>query len=811
MLFSYLKLATRNLKKRPGYATLHLLGLATGMACCLMILQYVLFERSYDRFHPAAERIFRLELDAYQKSKLSWKSATSYPAFGPTMKRDFPEIEDFCRLHDAEYVLSNPAMDVKFSEKKGYYADPVTLRMFRIPLLSGNPETALEGPDKIILSEKTARKYFGDADALGKTLQASNGNAPIHLEVSGVFESYPENSHLMIDYLISYRTLGKIVAAQGDTTNLTETAWGWYDFYTYFQLRPGASAAQLAQKLPAFNDQYLNSDPRYQKAEVYNSTSLQPLPDIHLYSNLNQEAEVNGNGKAVSLLFGVAFFILGIAWVNYINLATARAVERGREVGVRKVSGATRWQLIAQFLAESFILNGLALLLALGFVWFALPYFGQFLGKNVPFSLLTGLQPLGVAAVFIAGALLSGLYPAFVLSGFRPTSILSGSFKSTASGLLLRRGLIVGQFAVSVALIVGAIVVSRQVDFMRSQSPGFDREQTLVLEGPSSITDSVYTGLVTSFKNEALQIPGVGSIAGSSSVPGNEIYWTSSFHRLHSTDESRNTLYILGADSDFARSYDLKIVAGRNFESTDKDVCLLNASAVRLLGFDSPESAIGAYVQRGRRDSMRVMGVLRDFHHLGLQKAIDPMIVYFQPDARNYYSLKISGKDYSAALASTEQLWQKTFPGDPFKYFFLDDFFDSQYKADVQFGKVFGMFTALAMLIACLGLLGLTSYNILQRTKEIGIRKVLGASAAGITGLLAKDFLKLVAVAILVASPLAYFFMQRWLADFAYRIDLQWWMFVVAGVTAVAIAFLTVSLQSLRAALANPTQSLRSE
>jgi len=811
MLFSYLKLAARNLKKRPGYATLHLLGLATGMACCLMILQYVLFERSYDRFHPSAERIFRLELDAYQKGKLSWKSATSYPAFGPTMKRDFPEIEDFCRLHDAEYVLSNPAIDVKFSEKKGYYADPVTLRMFRIPLLSGNPETALDGPDKIILSEKTARKYFGAADALGKTLQASNGNAPINLEVTGVFENYPENSHLMIDYLISYRTLGKIVAAQGDTTNLTETAWGWYDFYTYFQLRPGASADQLAQKLPAFNDQYLNSNPRYQKAEVYNSTSLQPLTDIHLYSNLNQEAEVNGNGKAVSLLFWVAFFILGIAWVNYINLATARAVERGREVGVRKVSGATRWQLIAQFLAESFILNGLALLLALGFVWSALPYFGQFLGKNVPFSLLIGLQPLGVAAVFIAGALLSGLYPAFVLSGFRPTSILSGSFKSTASGLLLRRGLIVGQFAVSVALIVGAIVVSRQVDFMRSQSPGFDREQTLVLEGPGSVTDSVYTGLMTSFKNEALQIPGIGSIAGSSSVPGSEIYWTSGFRRLHSTDESRNTLYILGADSDFARSYDLKIVAGRNFENTDKDVCLLNTSAVRLLGFDSPESAIGAYIQRGRRDSIRVMGVLRDFHHLGLQKAIDPMIVYFQPNARNYYSLKISGKDYSTALASTEQLWQKTFPGDPFKYFFLDDFFDSQYKADVQFGKVFGMFTVLAMLIACLGLLGLTSYNILQRTKEIGIRKVLGASVTGITGLLAKDFLKLVVVAILVASPLAYFFMQRWLADFAYRIDLQWWMFVVAGMTSVAIAFLTVSFQSLRAALANPTQSLKSE
>ncbi|MFN0176393.1 MAG: ABC transporter permease [Saprospiraceae bacterium] len=811
MIQNNLKLALRNLQKRPGYATLHLLGLATGMACCLLILQYVLHERSYDQFHPAAERIVRLELDNYQKGKLSWKSATSYPAFGPTMKRDFSEIEDFCRLHDAEYVLSNPATELKFAEKKGYYADPGVLRMFHIPLLSGNPATALEGPDKIILSEKTARKYFGSTDVLGKTLSSNDNGRLINFEVTGVFENYPNNSHLTLDYLISYRTLGKIMTAEGDTTNSTETAWGWYDFYTYFKLQPDVDPQKLAEKLPAFNDKYINSNPIYQKAELYNSTSLQALTDIHLYSNLNQEAEVNGNGKAVGLLFLIAFFILAIAWINYINLATARAMERAKEVGVRKVSGAGRWQLISQFLTESFLLNTAALVVAVLGVWIAMPAFGNFLGKTLPFLIFTGTQPLWIALVFAGGTLFSGLYPAFVLSGFKPVSILKGLYKNTSSGQMLRRGLIVGQFTASIALIVGAIVVSKQVQFMRNQNPGFERAQTLVLQGPNTVADSVYQGILTGFKNEVLQIPGVSSLSGSSSVPGDEIYWTSSFRRLRSVDETRQTLYILGADLDFTKSYDLKMVAGRNFEPTDKNTCMLNESAARMLGFENPEKAIGDFVQRGRRDTFLVCGVMRDFHHLGLQKPIEPMIVRFQPDSRSYFSLKMEGEDYSKMLSSVEAVWQKHFYADPFDYFFLDEFFDRQYKADVQFGKVFSMFTVLAMLIACLGLLGLTSYNILQRTKEIGIRKVLGASVTSITGLLAKDFLKLVLVAILIASPLAYYFMQRWLGDFAYHIDLQWWMFVVAALVAVGIAFLTVSFQSVRAALTNPVESLRSE
>ncbi|HRI58458.1 MAG TPA: ABC transporter permease [Saprospiraceae bacterium] len=811
MIQNYFKLALRNLLKRRGYSFLNLAGLTIGMVCCLLILQYVLYERSYDGFVTRAGDIYRLRLDCYQKNELAWRSATVYPAYGPTLLRDFPEIEATCRLHDAEYVFANRERDLKFAERKGYFADGAFLDVFELPLRQGNRAQALEAPSQLVVSEKFAEKYFGTTEVLGKTVSANFNGSPSDMQITGVFGEFPENSHLVVDYLVSMPTLAKIAAEQGDTTRPLETSWGWYDFYTYLKLRPHTDHTAFASKMPAFTDKYMNSNPNTAAANVRNETLLQPLKSIHLWSNINQEAEPNGDGKAVGLLFAVALFILGIAWINYINLSTARAVERAREVGVRKVSGATRGQLVGQFLTESFLLNGAALILSLGIVWFAAPAFSNFLGKNMPFGLLSG-APLGwMLGIFALGTLLSGFYPALVLSGFKPVSILKGAFRTSPKGVNLRRGLIVGQFAISVAMLVGVLVVTRQVQYMRSQHPGFDRTQTLVLEGPHTLPDSTYTGIYTGFKNEILQIPGVKSIAGSSSVPGEEIYWTSGFKRLKNAEEQRNTLYILGADADFVQSYNLKMAAGRNFEITDKKVAMLNEAAAKLLGFVSVEQAVGEQVLRGRRDTFTVQGVVRDFHHEGLQKTVNPMCLLYRPDQRNYYSLKISGSDLPATLARVESIWKNRFPADPYSYFFLDEFFDRQYKADVLFGKVFGMFTLLAIFIACLGLFGLASYMVLQRNKEIGIRKVLGASVAGITGLLAKDFLKLVVVAIVIASPLAWWGMNKWLSDFAYRIDLQWWMFALAGAAAAAVAFLTVSFQSVKAALANPVNSLRAE
>ena len=799
---------------------LNIMGLAIGITSCLLILQYVAREWSYDDFHPKADNIYRLRLDSYQNGILAYQSATVFPAFAPTLKSEMAEVVNACRLHDAEMVITNPENNTKFSERKGYYADPPFLEMFGLKLLSGDPATALDGPDKILLSETMARKYFGRTDVLGKQLVVKDPSLFQSYEVSGVFEDYPTNSHLILDYLVSYRTLGKFIQqVWGDTTNATETNWGWYDFYTYLELHPDTRAEQFRAKLPAFVDKHINA-PRRERggSNTVNAIDILSLRDIHLHSNVNQEAEVNGSGWAVSVLFLSAFFILLIAWVNYINLATARSLERAREVGMRKVLGAGRRQLIGQFLLESFILNLSAFVLALALMQLALPLFSNLLGQQLSFSLASNPQFWLIAAgIFTVGTLLAGLYPAFVLSGFRPLAVLRGQLKNATEGMLLRKGLIVFQFAASIALVVGTAVVFQQVQYMRQQNIGVDIEQTLVLEGPNAVLDSLYGGQYQPFKNDILGIPGVKSITASAYVPGDEIYWTNGVQwmRRDGQEASSSTIYTQGIDEEFLEAYSLSLVSGRNFSQErgeEEHGCLLNETAAALLGFPSPEAALNERVTRGG-DTLTVVGITKDFHHLGLQKPIEPLIFLFRPEARGYYSVKIeqAGGNLPATIAAVQKSWNAHFPDDPFSHFFLNDFFDKQYQADLLFGKVFGFFALLAILVAALGLFGLSSYNVIQRTKEIGIRKVLGASVTGIVGLLSKDFLKLVLLALLIASPLAWYVMNEWLQNFAFRINIGWWVFVLAGVLALLIAFLTVSVQSVKAALSDPVEALRYE
>ncbi len=812
MFKNYLKIALRDLKKRKAYAALNILGLAIGLSCFLLIFEYVAHERSYDRFQDLASRIVRVQLDSYRAGELMWKSATVYPAIAPTMKKDFPEVEDFCRLHDAELLLANDEREVKFSETKGYFADPAALRLLAIDLQTGNPATALNEPDKIILSQSTAKKYFGETAALGKRLTVRDPEGTWTYEVTGVFRDYSRRSHLAIEYLVSYATLAKLTrVVSGDTTNATETSWGWYDFYSYVLLKPGVDWKTLAAKLPAFCERYLDSREFARTNNIRSELALLPLSDIHLYSNYNQEAEVNGNGRAVSFLFLIAFFIIGIAWINYLNLATARSMERAREIGVRKVLGALRVDLIRQFLIESVLLNVIALVVALLAVSELAPAFHQFIGRTevAGFSMPANYW-LGTLAIFAAGALLAGLYPAFVLSGYQPVLVLKGVFKNRRNSQALRKGLIVAQFAASVALIAGTMIVYRQVEFMRRQSLGANIEQTLVLSAAASFADSSYQNAFQPFKNEALSINGVKNLTVSSSVMGKEIYWANSVRRPVE-GAGAITLYHLGVDYDFVPAYGLELKAGRNFSkdfATDKKAALLNELAAQQLGFES--SAVNQKITRGR-DTLTVVGVVANFHQQGLQKAIDPMILLLRPDRRGYYSVKIQTTDVQGALAALQEIWDKHFPADPFNFFFLDELFDQQYRADMVFGKVFGAFAFLAVLIACFGLLGLSAYNVVQRTKEIGVRKVLGASVANIAGLLSKDFVKLVLVANLAAWPVAYFAMNRWLQDFAYRVNLSWWVFALAGGVALLIALLTVSTQAIKAALANPVEALRYE
>ena len=814
MLKNYFTIAFRNLFKRKGNAVLNILGLTIGMSACLLIFHYVSYERSYDDQVPEEKNIVRLRLDSYQKGKLAWQSATIYPAIGPNLKKDYPEIEKFCRIYDANLLLSTEDNQVKFAETKGYYADPAFLDMFNIQMVKGNAANALDAPDKIVISERTAKKYFGTQDPIGRRLIVRDENLAQTYQVTGVFKNYPGNSHLIVEYLVSYSTLGKYLRALGDTSNATETSFGWYDFYTYLQLKDGENWKQFEKKLPAFCNRYINSMEWYKKnnnrAELY----LIPLADIHLYSNVNQEAEVNGNGQAVSFLFLIAIFIICIAWINYINLATARSVERAREVGMRKVMGALRAHLVRQFMIESFLLNFIALLLSVTAFNLLLPMFDAFVGRDnfTHFGLTARYWEL-FAGIFFGGTFLSGIYPAFVLSGFQPITVLKGAFKNSSGGITLRKGLIIAQFIISVVLIAGTMIVFQQLQYMRNQKLGANINQTLVLKGPASLRDSVYQSIYQPFKSELLQDPGIKSVSGSSNVMGEEIYWTSGVTRLGAQNETAVTLYHMGVDEDFVPSYQLKLASGRNFSKefkTDEKAVLINERAVPLLGFKDAASAVNGKLRRNN-DTLTIVGVLADYHHQGLQKAIDPMIFLYIPSMRRYYSLKVQTSNVHQLVSKISATWNKYFPADPIDYFFLDESFNQQYKSDALFGKVFAVFAFLAILIACFGLLGLSAYNVVQRTKEIGIRKVLGASMQSILFLLSTEFLKLIMIALVLAIPVCWLAMHNWLQDFAYRIDINWWVFVFAGAIALAIAFITIGLQVLKAVVENPVKSLRSE
>ena len=812
MFKNYFKIAVRNLTRRRGYALLNIFGLAIGVTCCLLIFQYVSYEKSYEKFNKQAGDIVRLRLDQYQQQQLAWKSATIYAAIGPTLKKEFPEVEDFCRLHDAELLLSNPEKDIKFSEKKGYYADQSSINMLGVKLEKGSSHGALDAPDKMIVSETIAKKYFGTDDVVGKTLTSKDPQFVQTYLITGVFKDYPKNSHLIIDYLVSYATLGKINRLEGDTTNATETSWGWYDFYTYLKIKPGTDLKKFESKLPAFCDLHMNNDKWAKANNSKNELSVLPLSDIHLYSNYNQEAEVNGDGQTVGFLFLIGILIIFIAWINYINLATARSIERAKEVGVRKVLGAFRSDLIRQFLTESFMLNLIALLIAFAATYLITPAFNEFIGRETTTNFTLPLNYwAGFLLMFLGGSFLSGIYPAFVLSGYQPVKVLKGIFKNTSSGVLLRKSLITIQFITSVILVAGTMIVYQQLSYMRSQKLGTDISQTLVIEGVESLQDSTYTNVFQPFKLDVLKQNNVKNISASTSVMGNEIYWTNGAKRAIANSKT-STMYLLAIDYDFIPSYGIEMKTGRNFSKdfkSDNKSVILNEEAAKQLGFENPEAAVNQKIAIW--DTLNVAGVVADYHHEGLQKKVQPMVILLRPDARRYYSIKLGKENIHQTVASIEKTWRKYFPSDPFNYFFLDDSFNRQYKSDEMFGSIFTIFSVLAILIACFGLSGLSSYNVLQRRKEIGVRKVLGASVTQLLLLLSKDFLHLVTIAFLIAIPLTWLVMNKWLGDFAYRINISWWVFAISGIIAIVIAFATISFQAIKAALANPMKSLRTE
>jgi putative ABC transport system permease protein len=815
VLILFFKTAFRNLTKRKGFAALNIFGLTLGMTCCLLIFKYVAYERSYDLFQQKGAQVFRIQLVDYQNGQLAVKEASNYAALSPALKQDFPEVEEATRFFKTHMLLSNEERNVRFNENKIYYAEPSFLNLFDVQLLEGDSKTALQGPDKIVITEDMAMKFFGQSEALGKIISWRSFGRIAPLIVTGICKNYPVNSHINFSALVSYKSFSEINGTLTQKDDPVETSWYWTDFYTYIRLKPGADAKKLEAALPAFAERHVNKLPDNLANHDRSVFQMIPMQDIHLYSHYSEEAEPSGDGKSVAFLFLIGFIILSIAWINYINMATARSMERAREVGVRKLLGAVRRDLIAQFMMESFLINLMALLFAMIISILLMKPFVGITGR--PLGSLFDM-PLSYAfafgSLFLAGSFFSGIYPAFVLSGFRPVIVLKGIFKNSGKGLWLRKGLIIGQFATSILLISGTIIIYRQAQFMRSQNLGVDIKRTIVLNGAISIPDSIYQAVYQPFKNEILNVPGVTHMTASSNVMGQEILWSTNWKALHEKKQGAVNVFQMAIDYEFIPDFDLKLRAGRNFSkefTTDNKSAILNESAVRALGFHNAEQALHETVISMNGDTLQVTGVVADFHQEGLQKEITPLIMFMRPRTRNAFSVKLNPTHASSTVASIKKIWDRYFPADPFHYFFLDDFFEHQYDENKRFGDVFGIFSLVAVMIACLGLLGLSAYDVLQRTKEIGIRKVLGASVQDLVLILSKDFLLLVLIAFVLAIPVSVWAMDHWLLSFAYRIKISWWIYALAGLISFLIAVLTLSFQAIKAALANPVTSLRSE
>lgn len=808
MLKNFFTIAWRNIKRHKVYAAINILGLAIGIAACLLILQYVSFELSYENFQQNQSRIYRVQQDRYNDGKLSTQWAAGAFAPGNNFKDRIPEIESYVKLvQNNKVVVDVQNQPLKIDQV--FFASQDFFKVFTYPLLAGNKNSALSAPLQAALSATTAKKVFGTTDVVGKTITI---NRRSHYAITAVYNDAPVNTQIKPDLLLSYATFVKrnTDSASG---NGPETAWQWDGCLTYLLLRADADPKKVEAKFKPIVEQLAGPDMKESNSGIV--YHLQPLKDIHLTSHYMMEPGETAEGKTVYLLLGIAFFIVIIAWVNYINLATARAITRAREVGVRKAVGSTRRELVMQFLSEAALLNGIALVLALGIVFISLPGFNSLSGQQLSAGLFA--QPSlwrDLSILFVVGVFLSGLYPAFVLSGFNPVDVLKGKTNSTSHSSVLRKSLVVFQFAASLFLLIGTVTVYRQISFMRNQSLGLNIDQTLVVGGPTVGVDSTHQMKMTTFKEQLSKQAAVNGITVSTNVPGEAVGWNAGGIKLVSEDNSKQKQYrIIGMDYDYIKTYGLKMIAGRAFSKdfgNDRNNVIFNEKAVQQLGFTKPADALNKMIDFWG-NKYTIVGVVANFHQQSLREDFDALILRCIPDVAGYISIKTTSSNARATIDAAKVEYAKLFPGNTFEYFFTDEHFNDQYKGDQRFGQVFGLFTGLAILVACLGLFGLASFTTLQRTKEIGIRKVLGASVGSILQLLYREFALLLTIAFLIAVPLAWITIAEWLKGYAFRINIHWSFFAIPFVAIVGIAFVAVGFQSVKAALSNPVKSLRTE
>ncbi|HZY37644.1 MAG TPA: ABC transporter permease [Mucilaginibacter sp.] len=816
MIKSYFKTAWRNLWKNKVFSLINILGLSLGMAACLLILQYVNFELSYDHFNKNAKNIYRVVNDRYQNGKLIQHGTITYSAIGKAMQDDYPEVVNHSRLVPGGQQIFI-YKDQKIPKVPVLFVDNSFLSMFSYPLLAGDNINALTEARTVLLTAKLARKIFkGDdfSQYVGKPVTIGQDSIPF--KVTGILADVPENSLLQFDALQSYPSLYRSFGYKQSDYDFTDS-----DFWHYVQLRDGTDVAAFDAKLAAFSQRHFQGNKISGSVEKF---YLQPLLDAHLYSDTEYEIATTGSKTVVWGLLIIALFIISIAWVNYINLATARSVERAKEVGVRKVTGATQGQLIRQFLTESLLVNVMALGIALVLVAFFQNFFNELVSNHLSLSYLfkKGLGgyviSIGLVVVILTGVFISGFYPAFVLSSFKPILVLKGRFSSSKRGAFLRKGLVIGQFAITVVLIIGSFVVYKQIKFMNEQKLGVNMDQLLVVSGPALVKqDTTFVTRTNALVAEMDQIPGVKNAATSFWVPGNEMGRNFNIRAQEGDQNTHYTMRFDGVSRDFLKTYGMQLVAGRDFEPTDYNPdynklnnIILNQNAVTTLGYKSPQAALGRIMLNGTK-KWTIVGVVADYHQKSLRYAIEPTMLQPAVNIQSQISIKMDTKNVTQTVAQIKAKYQSFFPGNLFDFAFLDQQFNDQYKNDQLFGKAFSIFGGFAIFIACLGLLGLSLFATIQRTKEIGVRKVLGASVSNIVLLLSKDFVKLVVIAIFIAGPVAWYVLHNWLQSFAYRTDISWWIFALAGLSAIIVALVTISFQAVKAAASNPVKSLRSE
>lgn len=803
MLHNYIISAIRHIKNNKGFVLINILGLSIGMAVCLLIMQYVSYENNYDRFHDDYENIYRVQYNIYKNGELKVECAAAVPAVGPAMKDNFPEVIDFCRAFPIKGIVSYN--DISFREGKMQVADPSFIQLLTFPLINGDPKTCLERKNTCLITDEAAKMYFGNDDPIGKTLKILNRD----FEITGVLADIPENSHIKFSIIISYATIKEW---WGDDT---ETAWGWYDFNTYVKLQPGTDHKEFNIK---FNN-WLESEMKeeWERRGGKSEFLLQPIKSIHLHSDLLQESEPDENGNATSVRFLslIALFILVIAWLNYINLSTARSIERSKEIALRKVIGASRSQLVNQLMVESVILNLISLIFAFMLVELLLPYYRNFTSMPLNLDLLINLNIwIYLSVFFVVGTLISGLYPAVIISSFPPAAVIKGSFHRKGSDVNIRSILVIFQFIISFTLIAGIIIVNQQLNYMQSQDIGFDIDDTYVVKAPGVYeSDSLYNVQFNAFKDEVYNLPFIESFTTSTNLPGDEIFWANGSRSLLQPGEKNTVMYIVGIDDNYIPAFGLNLIAGRNFSNeiaADDSAVIINKAAVKRYDFASPQDALEKQIILGRR-TLTIAGVIDNFNQMSLKTNITPLAFPYFEHCDRYFSFKFNATDYESYSPHIKKLWDRFFPGNPYDYFFLDEFYNRQYKKDIQFSSVFAIFTYIAIFIALLGLMALSVFDNIKRNKEIAVRKANGATSMNIVLMLIKKMIKKIIIAIIIAIPFTWYLMDKWLNGYAYHIKIAPWVFVISALITVVVALAVILIHSLKTAHRNPAEILKYE